>query len=67
LGQLLENLTTNLSGRREGGSWRCECPVHRGQWHLRVTPRDGKILVYCFQDATQSEVLAALSEMGLWT
>ena len=63
----MEQIADALAGTREGKSWRCECPVHIGQHHLTLTPtNNGAPLVYCHQGASQTEVIAALRERGLW-
>jgi phage/plasmid primase-like uncharacterized protein len=55
-----------LGGTREGRSWRCECPVHRGK-SLIVTPgRNGKVLFRCFAGCEQKDVVAALRDLGLF-
>jgi hypothetical protein len=62
-----DHIIEALSGKREGSSWRCECPVHPGQRHLNLTPRNGSTpLFHCFQGASQEEVITALQDRKLW-
>jgi putative DNA primase/helicase len=53
-----------LGGR--GG--KCFCPAHddRKTPNLKVTERDGKVLVKCFAGCPQNKVIAALKARGLW-
>ena len=54
-----------LEGKRKGGSWRCRCPVHGGR-SLIVTDRRGRVLFNCRGGCAQSEVLAALCNLGVF-
>ena len=54
-----------LNGRKEGSSYRCECPLHNGR-SLIVTENNAKILFNCKSGCPQGDVLAALKERGLW-
>jgi len=63
---LAYQLARALDGKPDGyHSWRCECPCHGGH-HLRVSDREGKTLLWCFQGATFRELVTALEERGLW-
>ena len=45
----------------------CRCPAHDDRNpSLSVTERDGTILVYCFAGCSQTEVIQALKDRGLW-
>ena len=55
-----------LEGKREGNSWRCDCPVHPGQRHFIVSPNGETVLLHCHVGASQDEVIAALQERSLW-
>jgi hypothetical protein len=51
--------------RREGGVWRCRCPLHGGR---SLTLRDGnggRVLVTCWGGCDRLEVLAELRRRGL--
>ena len=61
----LETIIDALSGKREGSSYRCTCPVHQGA-SLIVTERDGVVLVKCQGGCEQSAVIAELRKHGLW-
>lgn len=62
---MIEQLVKALEGRREGSSWRCQCPVHGGG-HLIVSIKEGKPLLHCMQEASQEELMSALRERELW-
>lgn len=62
---LFNDITTRLSGKREGGSYRCCCPVC-GNHNLIVT-KDKKILANCKNGCSQNDVINALQDRGLWT
>lgn len=59
-----------LNGKREGSSWRCPCVVCSTNGddarHLIVTEKAGKVLLKCMGGAKQDELIAALTERGLW-
>lgn len=45
----------------------CRCPAHDdGTASLKVTERNGKLLVHCHAGCTQEDVIAKLRERGLW-
>src|SRR5262245_632699 len=60
--------------KREGGGWRCRCPLAREHANgdatpsLSVSERDGRILVHCHSRHTdeQERVISALKDGGLW-
>ena len=55
-----------LGGKKEGSSYRCDCPVHNGR-SLIVTEKPGEtILFHCKNGCDQSDVLTALKDRGLW-
>lgn len=61
----LERIVDALGGKKEGSSYRCECPIHGGK-HLIAGMRSDKLVVHCKGGgATQSEVWQALAERGL--
>lgn len=64
----IDALVAELDGKREGNSWRCECPVpgHTDGHHLIITEKKGMPLFHCKQDASQNDVLTALRERHLW-
>ena len=56
-----------LGGRRSGAGWLCRCPAHDDHDpSLRITERDGKVLVKCWSGCEQGEVIDALRRRGLW-
>jgi hypothetical protein len=54
-----------LDGKREGESWRARCPVHGGR-SLIISERRGVVLFNCRGGCPQTEVLAALCDLGLF-
>ena len=52
-----EAIAQALDGKREGGAWRCLCPVHQGH-ALIAEDKNGKTLVHCH---TQAALSAAVS------
>lgn len=64
----LPEIVSALGGRLYGNRGVAYCPSHDdgNRPSLSVAERDGKILVHCFAGCTQSEVLDALRERGLW-
>ncbi len=75
-------MTTRLSGREIVAALRCgkpncpcgrpnsglaHCPAHNDAHpSLSVTEKDGKPLIHCHTGCTQQELIAALTERGLW-
>ncbi len=59
------DLASALGGKREGGEWRCRCPVHGGR-SLSITEKDGRLLLICRAGCPQDGIIAALKTMGLW-
>ncbi|HEX7422873.1 MAG TPA: AAA family ATPase [Terriglobales bacterium] len=56
-----------LGGQRNGDSWSVRCPAHDDHDpSLSLTDRDGRVLLHCHAGCTQSAVIAALRERGLW-
>jgi hypothetical protein len=56
-----------LGGERSGTGWLVRCPAHDDRKpSLSLTERDGRILVCCHAGCTQTAVIAALRERGLW-
>lgn len=62
----LDAIVAGLGGKREGSSWRCRCPAHDGH-SLIATEKDGKVLFKCHNGCSQTEVITALREIGLWS
>lgn len=58
-------LASALEGRREGREWRCRCPIHGGR-SLSITEKDGKLLLVCRAGCSQTDVIKALRDAGLW-
>ncbi len=63
-----ETIAVALRGRRLGKGWRVRCPAHADKTpSLCVADGvNGKTLVFCHAGCTQSEVIAALKQLGLW-
>lgn len=63
-----EAIAKALGGRRSGGTWMARCPAHDdASPSLSISASsDGKVLVCCHAGCNQREVIAALSERGLW-
>ena len=63
-----ETIAKALGGHRAGATWMARCPVHDDSSpSLAISKgRHGKVLVRCHAGCDQRDVLAALSERGLW-
>ncbi len=60
---IVEDLLTRLEKVRKAGdrSWSARCPAHADKGpSLRVTDKDGKILIHCFAGCGAAEVAAAI-------
>ena len=56
-----------LGGQRDGDSWSVRCPAHDDHDpSLSLTDRNGRVLVCCFGGCSQTAVIGALRERGLW-
>ena len=57
-----------LGGHRAGATWMARCPAHDDSSpSLAISAgRHGKVLVRCHAGCDQRDVIAALSERGLW-
>ncbi|NWG26492.1 MAG: toprim domain-containing protein [Pseudorhodoplanes sp.] len=63
-----ETIAKALGGRRAGATWMARCPAHDDSSpSLAISAgRHGKVLVRCHAGCDQCDVIAALSERGLW-
>lgn len=63
-----ETIAKALGGHRAGTTWMTRCPAHDGSSpSLSISAgKDGKVLVRCHAGCDQRDVIAALSERGLW-
>lgn len=63
-----ETLAKALGGLRAGATWMARCPAHDdSRPSLSISAgKDGKVLVRCHAGCDQRDVIAALSERGLW-
>ncbi len=63
-----ENIAKALGGHRAGATWMARCPAHDDSSpSLSISAgNDGKVLVRCHAGCGQRDVIAALSERGLW-
>jgi len=56
-----------LGGHQNGDSWSARCPAHDDHDpSLSLTDHNGRVLVRCFAGCSQTAVIAALRERGLW-
>lgn len=64
----VEAIAKALGGHRAGATWMARCPAHDDSSpSLSISAgRDGKVLVRCHAGCNQRDVIAALSERGLW-
>lgn len=63
-----ETIAKALGGRRAGATWMARCPAHDDKspsLAIRTGER-GKVLVRCHAGCDQRDVIAALSDLGLW-
>jgi phage/plasmid primase-like uncharacterized protein len=63
-----ETIAKALGGHRAGATWMARCPAHddsRPSLAISVG-RHGNVLVRCHAGCDQRDVIAALSERGLW-
>ena len=65
---IAETIAKALGGYRAGATWMACCPAHDdSRPSLSInTGKDGKVLVRCHAGCDQRDVIAALSERGLW-
>lgn len=65
---IAEKITKALGGHRAGATWMARCPAHDdSNPSLSISAgKDGKVLVRCHAGCDQRDVIAALSERGLW-
>ncbi len=63
-----ETVAKALGGHRAGATWMARCPVHDDSSpSLAISAgSNGKVLVRCHAGCDQRDVIAALSERGLW-
>jgi len=63
-----ETIAKALGGQRAGASWMACCPAHDDSSpSLAISAgKHGKVLVRCHAGCDQRDVIAALSERGLW-
>jgi putative DNA primase/helicase len=62
-----ETIARALNGRHSGNGWICRCPAHDDHDpSLRITERDGKVLIKCWSGCKQDEVVDELKRRNLW-
>ncbi len=63
-----ETVAKALGGYRAGATWMARCPAHDDSSpSLAISAgKNGKVLVRCHAGCDQRDVIAALSERGLW-
>ena len=63
----LPEIAATLKARRSGSGWIARCPAHNDRSpSLRITERNGRILVHCHAGCSQDDVIDALRGRGLW-
>lgn len=65
---IAETIAKALGGHRAGATWMARCPAHDDSSpSLSISAgKDGKVLVRCHAGCDQRDLIAALSERGLW-
>lgn len=63
-----ETIAKALGGHRAGATWMARCPAHDdSRPSLSISAgKNGKVLVRCHAGCDQRDVIAALSDRGLW-
>lgn len=62
-----ESIVKALGARRSGSCWMAKCPAHDDRNpSLSIREVGGKVLVRCHAGCSQSAVIAALKDLGLW-
>ncbi|MCB2080988.1 MAG: toprim domain-containing protein [Novosphingobium sp.] len=63
-----ETIAKALGGHRAGATWMARCPAHDdSRPSLSISMgKNSKVLVHCHAGCDQRDVIAALSERGLW-
>jgi len=63
-----ETIANALGGHRAGATWMACCPAHDDRKpSLSIsTGKEGKVLVRCHAGCEQRDVIAALTDQGLW-
>jgi putative DNA primase/helicase len=63
-----ETIAKALGGHRAGATWMARCPAHDDSIpSLAIsTGKHGKVLVRCHAGCDQRDVIAALSQRGVW-
>lgn len=62
-----ETIAKSLNGRGSGNQWQCCCPAHDDKNpSLSVSNQEGKVLVHCHSGCSQTDVIFALTKLGLW-
>jgi len=62
-----EQIAEALGGKRYGTGFMCSCPAHNDKTpSFSVKDVDEKTLFHCFAGCSQSEVIEALRNLGLW-
>ena len=63
-----EDIAPALHARRSGNGHLARCPAHDdGNPSLSIAQADGRVLVHCHAGCSQSAVITALAERGLWS
>jgi len=62
------SIARGLDGRKRGSAWTARCPAHDDHDpSLSISiSKTGKTLIHCHAGCSQDEVIASLTELGLW-
>ena len=61
------SISSALNGKQQGAGFIALCPAHHDHKpSLSISDRDGKTLVKCHAGCSQTDVIRALTERGLW-
>jgi hypothetical protein len=63
----VQQIVDGLDGRRTRTGGIARCPAHHDRRpSLSICERDGRVLVHCHAGCSQTDVIAALRDRGLW-
>jgi putative DNA primase/helicase len=63
----LDSIVRALKARRSGSCWMARCPAHDDRNpSLSLREVHGKVLLHCHAGCTQSDVIDALKDLGVW-
>ena len=64
-----QQIADALGGKQHGKNYRAPCPAHNSSnpTTLSISDSTGRLLVHCFAGCSQEQVIAALTDIGLWS